>query len=502
MAKTQRQKLKTQIVLLTFAWVFATLNTNDAWANSKERPNIVVIVADDLGYGDLGVTGNRKIKTPNIDALARDGALFNHFYSPAQVCSPSRASMMTGRMPHRLGIYSFIGGSSGDLVHLPKTEVTIPQILRKAGYQTAIIGKWHNSLNLVQAKNDKIPSMDHYGFDYWFSSDDNGINLDKPNWIRNGKTVGKVKGYTANTVGREAVRWLKEVRDPKKPFIQFVHFYEPHWTVEAPKSLTAKYLKSATENANEAVYLGAVNNVDLEVGNILKTLSELGIEDDTAIFFSSDHGPARLENSKRFKRNYGSAKPYRGNKYGLWEGSIHVPGIVRWPAKVKQGLVINEPAGSIDWLPTICEMANVKIPKDLVLDGQSHLSLLLGQSMKRKKPLQWHHYNTNVKNSPNPNAVMRLENYVICGFYEQKSETRLKRASWRPSHYKRIKNGKLVRFALYNVVKDPNQQSDLAKKEKTRFDKMRKQLIALHTAMQEQAVGWKGATPIRKRKTD
>lgn len=119
-----------------------------------DQPNIMVIVADDMGYGDLGFTGHPKIKTPHLDALAEGGATFNHFYSPAQVCSPTRAAMLTGRMPHRHGIYSFIGGSSGSLTHLPKSEVTIPQILRKAGYQTAIIGKWHCSLNQVQQKND------------------------------------------------------------------------------------------------------------------------------------------------------------------------------------------------------------------------------------------------------------------------------------------------------------------------------------------------------------
>lgn len=154
-----------------------------------ERPNIIVIVADDLGYGDLGFTGHPKIKTPHLDQLAKGGATFTHFYSPAQVCSPSRAATMTGKMPHRHGIYSFIGGSSGSLVHLPKSEVTIPQLLRKNGYQTAIIGKWHCSLIGVQiarqkAKINDIPSMDHYGFDYWFCSDDNAKIRNKPGWIR------------------------------------------------------------------------------------------------------------------------------------------------------------------------------------------------------------------------------------------------------------------------------------------------------------------------------
>jgi len=461
---------------------------------AAERPNIIVMVADDLGYGDLGLTGHPEIKTPHLDALATGGATFTHFYSPAQVCSPTRAAMMTGKMPHRSGIYSFIGGSSGDLPHIPKDIETLPQILREAGYQTALIGKWHNSLNQVQARNKNIPSMDHYGLDYWFSSDDNSKILNKPNWLRNGKNEGTKKGYSANIVGKEAIHWLKELRDPEKPFIQFIHFYEPHWRIEAPEKLVNEYLRSATDNENEAIYFGAVSNVDLEIGNIMKTLRKLGIVENTVVFFSSDHGPAKLGQGTSF-RNYGSAAPFRGNKYGLWDGSVHVPGIVHWPAEIKAGLNIDTPAGSIDWLPTICEISGTKLPAALVLDGQSHLPLLLGKKMVRKKPLQWHHYNTNFKNSPNPNAVMRIGDYVICGFYDP--STQLNRSSWKEAHLQKIKNGKLIRFALYNIIKDPEQKTDLSRQEKKRFKKMKSQLQDAHKEMIKQAAGWDGTNPVR-----
>jgi arylsulfatase A len=461
---------------------------------AAERPNFIVIVADDLGYADLGVTGHPKIKTPHLDALAQNGAIFNHFYSGAQVCSPSRAAMMTGKMPHRSGIYSFIGGSSGNLTHIPKFIATLPQILREAGYQTALVGKWHNSLNQVQANNKNIPSMDHYGFDYWFSSDDNSKILNKPNWLRNGKNEGTKKGYSANIVGMEAIHWLKDLRDPKKPFIQFIHFYEPHWRIEAPLKLVNQYLTSATDNKNEAIYFGAVSNVDLEIGNIMKTLKKLGIAENTAVFFTSDHGPAKLGKGKSF-RNYGSAAPYRGNKYGLWEGSIHVPGIVNWPSKIKAGLKIDTPAGGIDWLPTICEISGTALPEGLVLDGQSHLPLLLGKKMVRKKPLQWHHYNTNFKNSPNPNAVMRRGDYVICGFYDP--QTQFKKSSWKEAHIEQVKTGKLIRFTLYNIIKDPKQQNDRSQKEKVLFVKLKGQLQDAHAEMQKQAVGWKADQPVK-----
>ncbi|BDS08562.1 arylsulfatase [Oceaniferula spumae] len=460
---------------------------------AAEQPNIIVIVADDMGYGDLGFTGHPKIKTPHLDALAKGGATFNHFYSPAQVCSPTRSAMLTGRMPHRHGIYSFIGGSSGNLTHLPKSEVTITQTLRKAGYQTAIIGKWHCSLNQIQQKNAKIPSMDHYGFDYWFCSDDNAKIINKPHWIRNGEDEGTKHGLAANIVGYEAVHWLKHVRINDKPFIQFVHFYEPHWYVVGPGDLVSNYLETATKNEHEAHYFAAITNVDREIGNITKALEVLGLKENTVILFSSDHGPAKLGEGKT-NRNYGTAHPYRGHKYGLWDGSIHVPGIVHWPATVKPGMVIDTPAGSIDWFPTICDITRAARPAGRELDGQSLYPLLQGKAMTRKTPLQWHHYNTNVKNSPNPNAVMRVGNYVICGFYTPESQPQ--RASWKEAHITNIKQGKIVRYALYDIIKDPQQKNDVSQKNLKVFNQLKAQLHDAHEVYKRESVGWKGATPL------
>ncbi len=464
-----------------------------------DKPNIIVIVADDLGYGDLGFTGHPHIKTPYLDELAKGGATFTHFYSPAQVCSPSRAATLTGRMPHRSGIYSFIGGSSGSLTHLSKTEVTIPQLLRKNGYQTAIIGKWHNSLIEVQKNRAKaglhdIPTMDLYGFDYYFCSDDNAKMRNKPGWIRNGKTEGTKPGLAANIVGTEAVHWLTQERDPEKPFIQFVHFYEPHWYVDAPEEITKQYYGSATKNRNQAIYFASITNVDREIGKIHRALKSLKLSKNTLILFTSDHGPSSLGPGKK-DRNYGTATPYRGNKYGLWDGSLHVPGVAHWPARIKSKTIISTPAGAIDWLPTICEVTGTTLPSDLNLDGQSHLPLLLGKRFRRQKPLQWHHYNTNFISSPNPNAVIRVGDYLICGFYDPKSQ--LKRSSWKESHLYLVQNEKLVRFQLFNILSDPTQQTDLSQKEPARFNKLKAQLINAHHKMQSEAMGWRGTQPVK-----
>ena len=450
---------------------------------AEERPNILVIVADDLGYGDLGCTGHELIRTPNLDLLAGEGARLTNFYAPASVCSPSRAAMMTGRNGYRHGIYGFIH-TGAPYVHLPKGEVTLPQLMRKGGYETALIGKWHVSLNDFRKKFKEIPSMEDYGFDYWYSSDNNTVIKDKPGWWRNGKKLDKQNGYAANLVGKDAVRWLKEEWDMEKPFFQLVHFYEPHWFVDAPRDLVEGYLGEVSEN--EAYYYAAVENVDREVGRILRTLKEEGLEQDTLVFFTSDHGPATLGKGRNRFRNYGTAKPYRGKKYGLWDGSVHVPGIVRWPGKLKAGTKLEALSGSIDWLPTFCEIAGVDAPK-VGLDGESFVKLLEGKEWKRKKAMEWHHYNATLIESQNPNAVRREENWVICGFYDARPKGT---GRWVPGHMGFIRGAKLRRFEMYDVSKDLGQVQDVGGIFPKRFEKMKKALKVSHFEMKNAARGW------------
>lgn len=451
-------------------------------------PNILVIVADDLGYGDLGCTGHPHIKTPNIDRLAKDGGVFRNFYAPASVCSPTRAAMMTGRMPYRHGVYGFI--HVGDpYVHLPKEEVTIPQLFRAAGYQTALSGKWHVSLNDYRKEYPRIPSMDHYGFDYWFSSDNNTVIHKKPDWWRNGTALGVQDGYAAEVVGDDAVRWLKEGRDKEKPFLQFVHFYEPHWFVDAPREIVDGYLGTATENENEAYYFASVENVDRQVGRVLKAIDEEGLREKTMVFFTSDHGPATVGKGRGRFRNFGVPDPYRGRKYGLWEGSVHVPGILRWPAKVKPGTSWDAPCGSIDWLPTFCELAEAKAPKGLKLDGESFSPLVAGRDWKRRNGLQWHHYNATLLESPNPNAVMREGDFLICGFYDARPKGT---GRWVPGHMEFIRTATLRRFAFYDLSKDPEQLRDLAAEMPEQFEAMKGRLLKSHLSLQESALDWEG----------
>ena len=458
----------------------------------ENKPNIVVFIADDLGHGDLGYTGHPHIRTPHIDRLAADGVSFQNCYAAASVCSPSRAALMTGRMPYGLGIYGFI--HVGDpYVHLPPSENTLPQLVRAEGYQTALVGKWHVSLNDYRDEHPHIPSMEDYGFDYWFSSDNNTVILDKPAWWRNGKAQGKLDGYAANVVGDDSVKWLSDERQAETPFLLFVNFYEPHWFIEAPDELVSNYHPKITANRNEAIYFASVENVDRQVGRVLETLDRLELSEDTAVFFTSDHGPANPGKDRAHVRNYGTSKPYRGYKYGLWEGSVHVPGVMRWPGKVKPASTIQEPVSLIDFLPTVCAMTGTAAPNNL--DGVNVLPLLQGNPIIRKKPLQWHHYNSTLMRSPNPNASLRLGDYLICGFYD--ADTKFK-GRWIPKHMGFIRETPLKRFELYNLANDRTQQHNLAEKEPERFVRMRDELREAHQTQQRLAIDWESARPASK----
>lgn len=226
------------------------------------------------------------------------------------------------------------------------------------------------------------------------------------------------------------------------------------------------------------------------MGRVLESLDTLGLSDDTAVFFTSDHGPANPGKDRAHVRNYGTSKPYRGYKYGLWEGSVQVPGVLRWPGKVTPTSTIQQPVSLIDFLPTVCAMTGTPAPDNL--DGVSFLPLLQGKPIIRKKPLQWHHYNSTLMRSPNPNASLRLGDYLICGFYDAGNKFK---GRWIPKHMAFIRETPLKRFELYNLAKDRRQQFNLAEKEPERFVRMRDELIASHRTQQGKALSWDRGRP-------
>ena len=360
--------------LLALAVALASVSDADA-----SRPNIVVLLCDDLGYGDLGCYGHPRIRTPEIDRLAREGVRLTSLYAGAPVCSPSRAALFTGMNPNRLGVRDWIDQGSG--IHLPRSTVTVAQRLKSAGYTTCLAGKWH-----LNSKFDgREPTPGDFGFDRWFATQNNTQHLGPTNYVRDGKRVGPLEGPDSALVVDEAIGFIGRAKD--RPFAVFVTFHAPHEQVEAPPAYTAIYEDVPDPTTRD--YYGSVSLVDREVGRLLAALDAKGLRDRTLVLFTSDNGPEGLRRYPKAIHSHGSAGPLRGMKLSMYEGGLRVPGIVRWPGKVKPGTECSEPVAFFDLMPTLCAAAGVAPPSGVVLDGVDILPILGGRPVDRPRPLYW-----------------------------------------------------------------------------------------------------------------
>ncbi len=374
-----------------FVYLFLSILCFIGCSSSPEalsrRPNMIVILCDDLGYGDLGSYGHPQIRTPNLDLLAKEGLKLTTCYSAAPVCSPSRAGLLTGRIPDRTGIYNWI--PNGHPMHLPTEEVTIATILQGAGYQTALFGKWHLNGQFNQSTQ---PQPHDHGFQYWFSTQNNASpsHENPSNFVRNGQEVGSLTGFSCQIVVKEALSWLAQERKEEQPFFMYVCFHEPHEPVASPTELVDSYPEA--ENEDQAQYFANVTNMDSAVGQFIKGLKELNLYNDSYIVFTSDNGPETLNRYKNAYRSYGSPGDLRGMKLHLYEGGIRVPGIMRWPEKIPGGTVSNEPVSSLDLFPTFCQAAGVEVPDSIALDGTSLYPLFNAEPLIRTQPLYWKYF--------------------------------------------------------------------------------------------------------------
>jgi arylsulfatase A len=483
------------VQLLLALFLLAAGFLSPGFAPGAERPNIIVILCDDLGYGDLACYGHPAIKTPHLDKLAADGIRFTQCYSSAPVCSSSRAGLMTGKTPSRIGVYDWIPANHP--MHLKQEEQTIATILKKAGYATCHVGKWH--LNGRFNSPDQPQPGDH-GFEHWMSTQNNAApSHENPNnFVRNGTPIGPQEGYSCQVVANESIRWMKELRDKSKPFFQFVCFHEPHEPVASPADLVAEYAAAsgdkvtADENKaggdtapeDKAQYFANVANVDRGVGRILDALDELKLTDRTLVFFTSDNGPETLLRYPRAKRSHGSAGPLRGMKLHLYEGGIRVPGILRYPALVKPGQTVSEPVCALDLLPTFCEMAGAALPAEHVQDGTSILPLLGGQEFVRTKPLYWHYF----RSIGAPKAALRVGDYMILGHWDGPELG--PGGSVHHGDCEAIKQAQLVRFELYNLAADEAEAADLAEKEPEKLRELTALLVDKYREVQAAGPVW------------
>lgn len=458
-------------------FVLLTFFTSESIAAGK--PNFLIILCDDLGYGDLACYGNKVIRTPNLDQLAAQGMKLTDCYSSAPVCSPSRTGLLTGRTPNRVGVYDWI--PDGHPMHMGRNEITVAALLKKAGYDTCHVGKWHCN---GKFNSPEQPQPGDMGFDYWFSTQNNALptHHNPKNFVRNGKAVGEIEGYSCQIVAAEGIQWLKSRTDKAKPFFLHVCFHEPHEQVESPPDLVATY--PTARNHDEAEYFANVTNMDREVGRLMKTLDELGLADNTLVLFTSDNGPETLLRYPSARHSYGSPGPLRGMKLHIYEGGIRIPGIIRWPGHTTAGQVSSEPVCSTDILPTFCAMAGVAVPKDRPLDGTSFLPIFKGQPIKRTTPLFWDYYRA----LSTPKVAMREGDWKIVALWDGPEKPI--GGNVNPGSMKLIKTAKLTSFELYNLREDLGEQHNLAASEPERLKKMSKKLVKKYVEVQKEGPTW------------
>ena len=350
---------------------------------SANQPNIILILADDEGYNDLGCFGSGKIKTPNIDRMADEGMRFTHFYAQA-VCGPSRAALMTGCYPIRV---AEPGNRKNQHTILHTKEITLAEMLKEAGYATACVGKWH--LGLRDSKQGWRPETmpNGQGFDYFYGTPlYNGATVHvqdskmRSQILRNREVVvERVESWDHITQDytKEALRFIRENKD--RPFSLYLAHNMPHIPLGASENFKGR--------SAYGPYGDAVEEIDWSTGEILKTLKALGIDGKTLIVFTSDNGPwiettrGNDPKARPFipRNNSGSADPLRGYKMLTWEGGLRVPCVMRWPGWIPSGGVCAEVAATLDFFPTFAGLAGGKVPTDRVLDGKDIWPLMCGR---------------------------------------------------------------------------------------------------------------------------
>ena len=446
------------LVLLCFLLTLSILSGQET---SQDRPNFVIIFADDLGYGDLGVYGHPTIKTPNLDRMAFEGQKWTNFYVGASVCTPSRAALLTGRLPIRSGMSSaksrvlFPDSKNG----LPASEVTLAEQLKKRGYNTAAIGKWH-----LGHKEQYLPTNN--GFDYYFgipySNDMDHVG--KTGYKENAKighTAIKIEDFNVpllrntavierpanqNTITKryaeEAISFIKENKDA--PFFVYLAHNLPHIPLFASQEFLGK--------SERGLYGDVLEEIDDGVGQILKTLKNEGLAENTIVVFTSDNGPWLP-----FKTHGGSAGLLRAGKGSTWEGGMREPAIFWGPEHIKPGL-ISDLGSTMDLFTTFSKMAGASIPDDRVIDGVDITATLLNHEPSPRKSILYYR--------ENELYAARLGDYkahfITKGVYGQFGD--------REDHETPI---------LYNLSEDPSEQFDIAEDHPEVIEQINR-LIAQH----------------------
>jgi len=417
------------------------------------RPNVIFILADDLGWGDLPCYGHRntvahggwivrgELKMPHLDRMAREGTRFTQFYVASAVCSPSRAGFMTGRFPSKLGIHDYLANPElnrkrGVRDSLEPSTPTLPALLQQAGYSTAHFGKWHLS------SGPDAPKPEQYGIGVYDEC----------------TRVPKERPFSSERIADATIRFIEAHRT--RPFFVNVWLHDPHSPLHPTDEMMAPYKELAprwgAHRGAMEVYYGVLTEMDRHIGRILSKLDETGLSGNTIVIFSSDNGPE--SGLIPFVSHYGGAAtagPFRGVKRSLYEGGIRTPWIVRWPGHTPAGKVDNDTVfAAVDLLPTIAKLSGVAAPAGV--DGEGLSAALLGKPARRTKALLWEN------------------RYPVYGHVLDQSPM----LAVREGDWKLLLNPDLSRVELYDIPKDPSEMNNLASRQPAVVKRLSAQALA------------------------
>lgn len=420
-----------------------------AKVNEQTQPNILFIFADDWGYGDLGCYGSKEVATPNLDKLASEGTRFTQFYVTSGVCSPSRASVITGHFPAWHQVHGHFAANEVNAQrgmpnwlneHLP---VYLPRMMQEAGYVTAHFGKWHLGGGGLPHGDLSAPEPKVYGYDETRVWNGNG-----PTW--KGDQVWPTTRYmdsdtlwaqaSSRIVVNETIDFLKRYKGKKPMFIN-LWLKDPH-TPLWPDDVQRVPYKNKDLHPDKETYFSVLTDADFHIGRLMDALDEMGLDENTLVIFSSDNGPAGYPPGLIA----GSTGGLKGRKAEIFQGGVNVPFIVRWPEHVTAGKVEKESVlSAVDLLPTFCELAKIELPGGYEPDGESFASIFENIPFERTKPLFWDWHFAHVSNDPD-HANKWPENAVRDG-------------AWKLYH-----NAEIDRVELYNLQDDPFEKHNVSER--------------------------------------
>ena len=379
---------KLRLFLLLSIACFVSGQATYPQTRSSKKPNIILILADDLGYGDLGSYGQSSVRTPNLDQLAEEGTRFLDAYASAPVCAPSRASLMTGLHQG----HAYIRGNndkSGSRVSLRPGDLTMAEMLKRAGYRTGIIGKW----GLGEPDTTGVPTKKGFDYFYGYLNQNLAHNYYPPSLWRNEEKIELGgKSYSPDLFGRETLDFIRREKD--HPFFLYLAYTLPHANNELRRKTNngmetptdAPYTNENWSQPNKN-FAAMVTRLDGQVGDVMRLLKELGLEENTILIFSGDNGPQGVDEGNYNAKFFNSTGPLRGLKRQLYEGGIREPMIIRWPGKIAAGRTNDFPWVHFDLFPTFAAIAGAPLPRGL--DGISVLPVWLGHAAPRRSSLYW-----------------------------------------------------------------------------------------------------------------